>query len=233
MHPLDNPIWGSLTTRHARFALGSGPARRFVPEVGPLAGGERGAAESLAALTDVPPGGAVGFFLDEPRPEVPGWKLLLEIPLVQMVHDGRRIAPPEDGFVPLGADRTAEMVALARLTKPGPFDVRTKELGDFVGVLEDGELAAMAGERLKLPGFTEVSGVCTRPASLGRGHAARLMSVVAARIQARGETPFLHSRADNARAIALYERLGYARRALWTYAHYRRDGGAPARSWAD
>ena len=108
------------------------------------------------------------------------------------------------------------MLALARLTKPGPFFSRTHELGDFVGVKEAGELVAMAGERLKLPGFTEVSGVCTRPGHRGRGYAAALMRLVASRIVARGETPFLHAYAHNTGAIGLYETLGFRVRRVMT-----------------
>ncbi len=67
----------------------------------------------------------------------------------------------------------------------------------------------MAGERLKLDGFTEVSGVCTHPDWRGRGYATGLMGLVAQRIVARGETPFLHVYAGNSGAIALYERLGF------------------------
>ncbi|HYE45032.1 MAG TPA: GNAT family N-acetyltransferase [Caulobacter sp.] len=101
------------------------------------------------------------------------------------------------------------MLALATLTRPGPFFERTHELGDFVGIKQGGRLIAMAGERLAPDGFTEVSGVCTDPDHRGRGYAAALMRRVAGSILGRGETPFLHSYADNAGAIALYESLGF------------------------
>jgi predicted GNAT family acetyltransferase len=101
------------------------------------------------------------------------------------------------------------MLALATLTRPGPFFERTHELGEFIGVREGGRLIAMAGERMKPDGFTEVSGVCTHPDFRGQGHAAALTRIVASRIRERGETPFLHAYASNAPAIALYERLGY------------------------
>src|SRR3546814_5008255 len=91
---------------------------------------------------------------------------------------------------------------LATLTEPGPFFARTHVLGGFVGVREAGRLVAMAGERLKAPGFTEVSGVCTRPGWRGRGFAAELLGLVARRIAARGETPFLHAYADHNATIA-------------------------------
>jgi len=101
------------------------------------------------------------------------------------------------------------MLALATLTKPGPFFARTHQLGDFVGVKRDGVLVAMAGERMKPAGFTEVSGVCTHPDHRGHGYAAGLSRIVAQRILARGEVPFLHAYATNTAAIAIYQALGF------------------------
>jgi len=112
-------------------------------------------------------------------------------------------------LVPLGAADAPEMLALATLTEPGPFGPRTHELGGFLGVKLDGRLVAMAGERMKPEGFTEVSGVCTHPDHRGHGYAAMLSTAVAERVLARGETPFLHAYASNTAAIGLYERLGF------------------------
>jgi predicted GNAT family acetyltransferase len=117
--------------------------------------------------------------------------------------------PPPFEIVPLTEDDAPEMLALATLTRPGPFARRTHQLGDFVGVKADGRLIAMAGERLRMPGMTEVSGVCTHPEHRGRGYAAGLMRHVAGKILARGEVPFLHAYASNTGAIGLYETLGY------------------------
>src|SRR6185437_12341711 len=97
-----------------------------------------------------------------------------------------------------------QMLKLAALTEPGPFFERTHQLGDFIGVKEDGRLIAMAGERMRPDAFTEISGVCTHPDFRGRGYAAALTMEVAARIRARGDTPFLHVYAANAAAIRLY-----------------------------
>jgi predicted GNAT family acetyltransferase len=118
----------------------------------------------------------------------------------------------EDAILDLDDDDAPEMLALATLTEPGPFLARTHAMGRFRGARLDGRLAAMAGERMRLPGYTEVSGVCTHPDFRGRGLARRLSQIVAAAIQARGETPFLHAWATNTAAIALYESLGFAHR---------------------
>jgi predicted GNAT family acetyltransferase len=120
--------------------------------------------------------------------------------------------PAEAGneeILPLGDADAPEMLALAQLTQPGPFLARTHVMGRFIGIRVQGRLAAMAGERMHVPGHTELSGVCTHPDFRGRGFARRLSSVVCAGIEARGETPFLHAWKNNHSAIALYEKLGF------------------------
>jgi len=112
---------------------------------------------------------------------------------------------------------------LTERTKPGPFHKRTHELGTYLGIRRDGRLVAMAGERLKIPGYTEVSAVCTHPEHTGHGYARILMAEVMQRILGRGETPVLHVREDNVRAIALYERLGFRLRVLMHFAVLRKD----------
>jgi len=112
----------------------------------------------------------------------------------------------------LGPKDSPEMVELAHLTKPGPFGTRTHELGTYLGIRREGKLVAMAGERLKVPGYTEVSAVCTHPAHTGKGYARVLMMQVMEGIRRRGEIPFLHVRQDNTRAVELYERLGFRTR---------------------
>lgn len=145
-------------------------------------------------------------------PPVPGTRVERAAAGVQMVAEALAPGAAELDCVPLGDADAAEMLALATLTRPGPFFAHTHRLGHFVGVRREGRLAAMAGERLKPDGFTEVSGVCTHPDFRGQRLAAGLIRHVAAAILARGEVPFLHSYADNPGAIALYESLGFRQR---------------------
>lgn len=214
-HPLDCPAWPALTGRHAAFAVSHGGARRYHPDFGVFASlGERSAAslDGLAAL--VAEHGDVAMLQVAPPGDLPGLRVVSQEMGVQMVAAGPRAAlAPEFAMVPLGEADAPEMLALATLTEPGPFFARTHQLGDFVGVRVDGQLVAMAGERMKPDGFTEVSGVCTHPDHRGRGYAAGLMRQVMAGIFARGETPFLHAYASNHAAIALYQRLGFVLRA--------------------
>jgi len=204
---LDNPVWNALTTVQQSFAERDGDAARFPPEITGLAGVRVPTEAAWAALARLlGPGGVTGIV----GGDAPGGGLEIvdEAPCAQMVFEG---TTPQDpgGHEPLGPDDAAAMLALATATRPGPFGTRTGELGTFLGIRADGQLIAMAGQRMRLPGLIEISGVCTDPAPLGRGHAARLMAAQLARIAGEGAAAFLHVRADNSRAIAIYERLGF------------------------
>lgn len=217
MNALDNPIWAALTSEQKYLAQTSHLARRFPAEVTPLAGFAEPTEEAYASLLDlVRPEETVALFLREPPKSSDAWSVKLT-PLLQMVHtggtaiDGESKNPisSQQELIKLGAADSPEMLALAQLTKPGPFGTRTHELGEYFGIRLHGALVAMAGERLHFTGHTEVSAVCTHPDHLGRGYAGVLVAKVASRIQERGEVPILHVRADNTRAIGVYERLGF------------------------
>ncbi len=212
-HPLDRAVWTALTTLQADMTLGDDRARRLAPDYGLFAAAADRTAESLAALAAlVRRTGPAALFQPDPPRELEGVRITPGDPIGQMVA----VSPPtvrvDFEVLRLGDADAVEMLELATLTKPGPFFSRTHQLGKFLGVREGGRLVAMCGERLRLPGHTELSAVCTHPDFLGRGYAAGLMSLVTERIVRRGETPFLHVYDHNTRAIALYERLGWRRR---------------------
>jgi ribosomal protein S18 acetylase RimI-like enzyme len=214
MHSLDNPIWNSLSSLHAHFAEGDGVAQRYPPEVTLLAGMAEPTAEAYTSLAKTLQRAVAVLFLDQP-PQIPaGWITVHASPLVQMVCEKPNLA--QDGFPAekLTPADVPEMIALAELTKPGPFGTRTRELGEYLGIRQNTRLVAMAGERLHLPGYTEVSAVCTHPEFQGRGYARELMSILMRKIIQRGETPILHVRQENVSAIHLYEKLGFRTRRL-------------------
>jgi ribosomal protein S18 acetylase RimI-like enzyme len=211
---LDHPVWSCLTTRHARFALGDGLARRYVASVSPIAavsGVTQDHVAALDALVDV--GDDVGL-IGPSVPELPGhWETLYASRLVQMVRADR--SPLAEGDVeasPLGAADVPEMLELVGATKPGPFRPRTPELGTYLGIREGGRLIAIAGERMWAGRFREVSAVCTHPDARGRGYARALVGRIVNGMLARGETPMLHVDKPNRRAIDLYLALGFAPR---------------------
>lgn len=211
MHPLDCPIWQSLTGEHARFALGGPLAKRFQRDVNLFATARDDSPEALAALAALVEPDEHVYVVQVPKIAIPpGLVAINTAPGVQMVASRPITAPDWDGIAELGEADSADMLALATLTEPGPFLARTHRMGRFLGIKIDGRLAAMAGERMTAPGFVEVSGVCTHPDFRGRGFARKLSAAVAERIFARGQTPFLHAWKENHAAIKLYETLGFA-----------------------
>jgi predicted GNAT family acetyltransferase len=213
-HPLDRPVWNALATRQASLGIGDERARRFLPEINMFAAGANQSDASLEAIARLlPENGVVGLVEAEPFPAIPGTRIEKEAVIHQMVtHLSPGVA---DGFswLTLGDADAAEMLELATLTAPGPFFAETHRMGHFIGLREDGRLIAMAGQRMRVPGFTEVSAVCTHPRFRGRGLAGKLMRVLIDRIVSEGDAAFLHVYPDNAGAIGLYETLGFRFRA--------------------
>jgi ribosomal protein S18 acetylase RimI-like enzyme len=211
---LENPIWRAATTRQHHLAHGDELARRYYPDVVPLAAVADRSNEAVIALTAlVKPGERVWFFEEPPRLDPTEWRETERIPGFQMVSDALpRATHTDDGPLSVMLDTVADaaaMNALKAVAFPGFFGMRTPEMGRYRGIRIGGELIAMAGERLALPGYREVSAICTHPAHLGRGHAQRLTREATAAILADGDLPFLHVAAGNAAAIHIYEQLGF------------------------
>ncbi len=211
-HPLDRVIWTALNTRQAHLAKANRDARRFIPEVSMLAALARPDARAYADLAQLCSlDDRISLWDKQLYTPQPGWDVVAAAPLFQMVLEpGPAIEPePSPLIQPLSIDDVPEMLALTRLTKPGPFNQRTHELGDYLGIRVGGQLVAMCGGRLLVPGHAEMSAICTHPAHTGHGYARLLMQHVAHRMIIRGDTPFLHVREDNARAIAVYKAFGF------------------------
>lgn len=206
---LDRPIWSALTTSHKHLAEGGPRALRYPVDMTPFADMVDMSAASFAALGDLLSGSQVAALFTPEPVEIPaGFKFVLAGPCEQMIGSPADSPLRDAEIVTLGAADVPAMMALTELTKPGPFAARTHQLGTFLGIRVGGELVAMTGERMKPGKFVEMTAVCVHPDYRGRGYAQALLAAVARRIEARGETPFLHVFSSNASAIALYQRQG-------------------------
>jgi predicted GNAT family acetyltransferase len=208
-HPLDHPIWSALTTTQRALADGTGPARRYPVAITPFADIIDMSAQSFAALGALMSDREIAVLFTPHAVDAPSmFKVLLAKAGEQMIGTPAASSIRGAEIETLGPTDVPAMMALTELTKPGPFNVRTHELGTFVGIRVDGELVAMAGERMKPGNYTEMTAICVHPSYRGRGYAQAVMAAISRQIVARGEIPFLHVFSDNAGAIALYRRQG-------------------------
>ncbi|OJV19209.1 MAG: GNAT family N-acetyltransferase [Dyadobacter sp. 50-39] len=208
---LDNPAWHALRTHNRALGSIQEGSAYFLPEVSPFVAVEGPALDGLPALHEaIPFDNNVIFVSNEnvgiPRP----WRKVAAVPGYQMLYQGKPM-PVSDGpvTVPLTTEHVPEMLALTGLTVPGPFSTETIRFGHYEGIFENARLVAMAGQRMHPEGYAEFSAVCTHPDHLGKGYARHLLLRQVNRIQQAGEQPFLHVRTDNARAIGVYESLGF------------------------
>jgi ribosomal protein S18 acetylase RimI-like enzyme len=208
-HPLDNPARAALLGPQAHLAERCGAALRYRSNVSPFVAlpdePAPGIWDDMAKLAG--PGGIVSTAGVAAEPPA-GWEVRMRIEGVQLVADDVAAAADTEA-TPLGPADVPEMLELAARTRPGPFLPRTIEFGGYLGIRRGGSLVAMAGERIRPPGWTEISAVCTDAEYRGQGLATRLTLAVAAAILERGDTPFLHASADNVSAIRLYAALGF------------------------
>jgi predicted GNAT family acetyltransferase len=221
---LDNPVWSCLSTRHAHLAEGNERARRYRIEFSPLGGVVNPAASNVAALRElVGIGEELSIAGADPREMPNTWEVTHRLRIAQMIRREKTSLPETASEISaLSATAVGDMLALVDLTHPGPFCERTIELGSFVGIRRRGRLLAMAGERMWIGDYREVSSVCTDPDAQGQGFARALLAHVINRMLKRGQTPFLHVDSKNEKAIAVYQALGFTRRAEFPLVHARK-----------
>jgi predicted GNAT family acetyltransferase len=208
---LDRPIWVALTTTQAHLGQGNELARRYHPDVAPF-----------AALTSETPAAYQSLYellLPHEQVVLKSFESISPIDTLHMTHVGmihqmvathhEAASTDDQDVIQLGNADVKDMLELVQKTKPGPFGKRTRETGNYIGIRDQGRLIAMAGERMRLDGYVEISAVCVDEDWRGRGLAGRLMGILRREIEHRGETPFLHVFSHNRSAIGLYERLGF------------------------
>jgi GNAT superfamily N-acetyltransferase len=206
----DNIVWHALTGAHSKHSIGSPEIRRYAPGFSPIIGFAYPDRVDLAPLLPFCEPGEHLYCDAWSGPVSTGWQIEKEAVMFKMIWQG---TPPEEDEAPeavqLRPEHAPQALELATLTRPGPFGLRTIELGDYFGFFEGKRLHAMAGERFQAGNLREISGVCTHPDFQGRGFARRLMLKLIRRQMQRGETPVLHVIRDNTHAVRLYERMGF------------------------
>lgn len=209
---LDNPVWAALQGRHAIFAEGTNTVKRYNTTTLSFLGFDAASTQPLADIAPWVAGNAIVYAVGLLPALAPGWQLEQRMDCAQMVCEHPIYPGVTHPVELLGPSDHADMLALTHLVQPGYFLENTPALGRYFGIKDKGKLVAIAGERMALPAFTEVSAVCTHPDYTGRGYAQQLVAAVCRNIIKDGFTPVLHVVSTNARAIGIYERLGFRTR---------------------
>lgn len=222
-HPLDNHLWNALNGPLASESRAVGRVRLLSPDIGRVAALEVVSPANAHALASaIPPGAEILAIAPVPLEASDELELLSVKPVLQMV--ALHPAPPDRTIATtkLGSADFSRMLALVDIARPGPLGPRAMELGGFRGVFAGDELVALAGERLRLEGYTEVATVCTHPDYRGRGLGKAVVSAIAQGIVDAGSVPFLGVDDGNTPAIRLYEQLGFTHRSTFYLSTVRR-----------
>ena len=218
-HPLDNPIWNALVSGNSNLAHGNSLVKYYAENVAPFVGFEDYSTANFNTLHELVTDQRVLAVVSAEEIIIPNnWKVLNNMKILQMVFDGP--IPPETlnrELVTLQDKHIPGMLALTKMTNPGPFSERTIDFGNYKGIFINNELAAMAGYRTQPSPYIEISAVCTHPNHLGNGYAGTLINYHIRQIIAASGIPYLHSRTDNANAIRLYQKLGFSIRKDMTF----------------
>lgn len=210
---LDNPVWHALTTQHSGLALTADGAARYPASIVPFAGIAEPTARAANQLTSLIDDAESVFVVGVAPVPPPGWTLEPKKPVLQMICNARAPEVPGPPVRTMTAAEAPDMIELTDLVFPGFFRPRTLDMGAYCGIYDGSRLAAMAGERMRLDGYQELSAVCTHPSYTGRRYAQRLLALLMNSAFDRGFAPFLHVYADNARAIGVYRKMGFVDRA--------------------
>ncbi|HEY9258409.1 GNAT family N-acetyltransferase [Chitinophaga sp.] len=212
---LDNPAWGALTSVHAHFSQGTDHAKRYKPGIVPFVAVGDTQSDSLKELDPWMNAGET-FFIIGDLPTLPqGWVVEHELPCAQMVLESSMPPMMDDENITvslLGEADATDMFNLINSLQPGYYNKDTRLLGNYYGIRQEGALVAMAGERMRLTGFTELSAICTHKDYSGRGYAQRLINRLCQQHAAAGTVSYLHVSLANERAIRIYEHMGFEQR---------------------
>lgn len=209
---LDNPAWSALTSQHQEFAIGGGLAKRYRSDIVSFTAFAEPSAVATALLDPFMRAGEHFFIIGDLPPLPAGWEVKNELVCLQMVYGSSAQNPVNSGIQPLEEKHAQEMYDLVQLVQPGYYLLGTHRMGHYYGIRQEGQLVAIAGERMRTDRFTELSAICTHPDFTGRKYAQQLITHLVNSNLDAGKIPFLHVSEKNERAIRLYEHMGFATR---------------------
>jgi ribosomal protein S18 acetylase RimI-like enzyme len=223
---LDNPAWWALHTVDKHFNIGNEVVKYFPANISPFVGIENwDEKHQLELLHNLPADRSFAVMVAESFELIDGLETVFTTTLNQLVFENFKTEFSTEMFQsiqPLGDEYIKEMLELTALTKPGPFYEKTNAFGNYVGIFQDNQVVAMAGERLHLNDYTEISAVCTHPSQTGKGFGSLLVAYLVEKIIESGQTPFLHARKDNVGAIRVYEKVGFVVRKEMNFAIFKK-----------
>ncbi|MEI9809701.1 MAG: GNAT family N-acetyltransferase [Bacteroidota bacterium] len=211
-YKLDNPVWYSLTEIHQCFAAGNDEIKRYEKNIAPFAACHPDKKDIPGQPEQWIIAGDAFFLLGNIPPLPANYIIESRLDCVQMISHTPINNTAAGDLQKLGESDDEEMAALINLVQPGYYHPGTRLMGDYFGIRVNGQLVAIAGERMRMNGLTEVSAVVTHPGFTGRGLAQQLIAHVVNKNLSAGIRLFLHVAATNERAIKLYEHLGFVQR---------------------
>jgi len=217
-HSLDNPAFNALISNHQHLSNCNEQAKHYPDNVAPFIGLKDNSAEDFDRLYDVLPDRPAVFISPVEHTIPKTWTILREMRVPQMIYDKSAENNPTAEIINLTDEHIPQMLALTKLTNPGPFLERTIDFGHYRGIFDGGELIAMAGQRMHAFNYAEISAVCTHPDHLGKGYARQLLLDQAQRIQSEGNIAYLHVLSTNERAFNVYKGMGFTiRKEMYFY----------------
>lgn len=210
---LDNPVWHAIADRHSHLGRQSRLSCCYQAQVSPFAAVMEPSTQALRDLSElIAPGSSAIVKSLSLLPAESSWQSTVLGSVIQMIATHAPSPGSDEGIRRLGTADVEHMMELVEATRPGPFERRTLEMGSYIGIQDKGRLIAMAGERMRLTGFVEISAVCVDDSYRGQGLAVRVINTLRREILGRGEVPFLHVLSTNSQAISIYEHLGFEHR---------------------
>jgi len=208
---LDNPVWYSLSETHKDISINYHKVKFYDPVYCPFGGFIEN--NNVASQIDEYSKLINHFFVVGEKPLFSG-KILLKNELIclQMILEKRIEINIGEKIIELDDTLAEALSSLVNEVQPGYFKKKTNLMGNYFGVIKEGKLVAVTGERMKMKGFTEVSAVVTHPFYTGKGFAKQLVAHTANKIFDENKTPYLHVAETNFDAIRLYEKLGFKTR---------------------